>query len=352
MKKVDRNVRKFILTSFTNREVISVRKSIVGLKPTALESHIRTNNPQVHVHLKAAQKKYELKYANVLYLLLNGTVRTTCFNPTCNVETEWVGFDEGYRGYCSSKCSNSDPSKKVKFVDTCLARFGCINPSQNVEVQNKKIATNLKNNGVEFPQQSKEVRRKSVASVKKRYGVTNVSKAPEVKAKRTETMLLRYGSENAMGNEELRHKANINSHASRGHLRYYVKLGKRTVETRGFEPQAIAWLLSNTPVKAKDLFVDTEMLVPRIQYTCRCKKRNYYPDIYVQKFNKIIEVKAVYPLLHSKESWYMLRRKRKAVIEQGFSFLLLVMTKNGERVPFPTNWYALSRKQVKAFIAS
>jgi len=41
-----------------------------------------------------------------------------------------------------------------------------------------------------------------------------------------------------------------------------------------------------------------------------------------------------------------MRRKRKAVIEAGFSFSLLVMTSKGGRINFPLNWHTMRRQEV------
>ena len=61
--------------------------------------------------------------------------------PSCGKMLKFYGFSKGYAKYCSSKCSNSNPSKKDKTIQTCLERYGVENPKQSKDVHNKSIQT-------------------------------------------------------------------------------------------------------------------------------------------------------------------------------------------------------------------
>lgn len=65
----------------------------------------------------------------------------------CGKPTSFISFNEGYRKFCSTKCS-----------------------SINEEVVEKKKETCLKNNGVEFPGQSAEIRKKQLDTKIEKYG--------------------------------------------------------------------------------------------------------------------------------------------------------------------------------------
>jgi Zn finger protein HypA/HybF involved in hydrogenase expression len=118
---------------------------------------------------------------------------------------------------------------------------------------------------------------------------------------------------------------------------------------RGREPQALAWLLANTSLKAKD--IQTKDL-PVLRYSFAGKQRRYYPDMLTD--NKLIEVKSLESagLSNSKffykgaELFDMLKAKASAARKAGYDFRLLIMSADGRRVRIPKNWQTLDRKTV------
>lgn len=289
--------------------------------PTKLFPWMKINHPEVHAFCLLNSKTNCTKYSKELYDLINGK-HTGC--KKCGNPVAFISLNCGYKNYCSNYCQGS-----------CSL------------VQEKKKNTNIEARGVEFPQQCPKVKAKLVKNNLVKYGVSNVSGLKSVKKTRAATMVERYGSTNAMGNEELRYKASSRSGKSRGAFKEF-KLGRRTVSVMGFEPQALNWILSNTNVTPSMLKVDTERLVPYFEYAFDRQTRHYYPDFYIPKLNKIIEVKAKYPILSptSRQSWYVLRAKRQAVIDAGFDFELLVMREDGSRIELPENWYDLGQASV------
>lgn len=126
-----------------------------------------------------------------------------------------------------------------------------------------------------------------------------------------------------------------------------VTLQGITVQVQGYEPQALQWLLEYRNVKMKDVAVDSSGNVPVIPYRIGRRNHHYYPDIYIPKFKRIVEVKSSYTLgMLTGRQWKKNQAKAKACIESGYKFTLMVMGGDGQRWWIPHNWYDLDRKQV------
>lgn len=123
----------------------------------------------------------------------------------------------------------------------------------------------------------------------------------------------------------------------------------RTIQCQGYEPQAIRWLLANVKdLKVNDLRVDHEDTVPTFKYKLGRRTRTYFPDLYVEKKNLIVEVKSNYTLgLLNGKGWYKNQLKAQAVKRDGYKFFVLLMDHKGKCIgQLPTGWEKMSRKEV------
>jgi hypothetical protein len=128
-----------------------------------------------------------------------------------------------------------------------------------------------------------------------------------------------------------------------------VLLEGKSFRVQGYEPQALGWILQTKPtLKAKDIKVDTSGEVPTIQYKIGRRKRTYFPDMYIPKINRIIEVKSIHTLgIKTGKGWRKNQQKAKAVLEAGYAFALLLV--KGDRIfLMPKDWYQMDRKDVLA----
>jgi hypothetical protein len=124
-----------------------------------------------------------------------------------------------------------------------------------------------------------------------------------------------------------------------------------STHVRGYEAQAVKFIVDNKLAKAKDLQVKN---IDAIPYKFRGKQHRYYPDIYIAKQRRIVEVKSINTsgLGHSvyndspQTLFNRLVAKRRACVALGFEFTLLIMRANGERVKLPKDWYMLSRSRI------
>lgn len=133
-----------------------------------------------------------------------------------------------------------------------------------------------------------------------------------------------------------------------------VVVGGVQFKVQGYEPQAIEWIVRNTKIKAEDILVDRSGQVPTIVYKIGRRTRSYFPDMFVPKRNIIVEVKSTYTLgLDTGRDWRKNQAKAKAVIAEGYKFVMMVMdAKGGRMFKMPSDWYARTRLSVLTEIAN
>lgn len=138
-----------------------------------------------------------------------------------------------------------------------------------------------------------------------------------------------------------------------------VRIKGKTFCVRGFEPQAISWILNSTGVKPSDIITERHE-IPVIQYEYK-GSHLHYPDIYIPKLNRLVEVKSstTFGLTKSQirksrsEIFYSLCEKVRSAKRQGFSYLVLLMDQNGDRISLPKNWFDMKfRDFMQTFLGS
>ncbi len=131
-------------------------------------------------------------------------------------------------------------------------------------------------------------------------------------------------------------------------------LGERKVIVEGHEPVALDILVKR--YKPSDIEVYSSGNVPLIRYVHKEKKKNHRPDIFIEKKNLIIEVKGPETMgiqnhgVFKKSSlalFNILKRKHRAVLEQGFKYKVMLITNEGNLIKLPKNWFDLKHEEIK-----
>jgi hypothetical protein len=91
-----------------------------------------------------------------------------------------------------------------KIRETCIEKYGVINPSCIDDVKAKKEETNIKHFGM-HPRKTEEVKEKYRNTCLKRYNTYNTAKVKEVKQKIKEVFIEKYGG-HPMFNEKVKEK--------------------------------------------------------------------------------------------------------------------------------------------------
>ena len=195
-------------------------------------------------------------------------------------------------------------------VETNISRFGVEAPLQSKVILEKRKKTNMERYQTEEVLQNKEMRERIHNTMMERYHVGNPLQNKEIIARKDATCLARYGNSVIMHVPELFEKKTINSFARKamtlpsGAIMYY----------QGYEDVAIKALLED--YKEDDIENDVKKM-PECKYTWDGKIHRYYPDIYLPKERKIIEVKSDYTYLLQRA---LNQAKRESVVQQGYSF--------------------------------
>lgn len=283
------------------------------------------------------------------------------------------------------KNAAASPIIKERIKDTFMKNYGVDNPLKSEEIKEKIKSTNLERYGVENTYQMKKVKdkiketygdnfgfgsdffkKKSRETCNVKYGVDYHLQRSDVHKEITNTMNElyggrglgssiisnkifdaveeRYGNRHPMHNKEIierlektcllryngtnvMHSVKIFEKSIKNALRKkeYVLPSSRVVSVQGYEPFAIKWLLENG-YDEEDLSIcnkDIESKIGKITYH-KCEKQSrYYPDLYIEKYNLVIEVKSEYTYRQNKE---INELKKLACLDAGLNFKFMIFT--------------------------
>ena len=233
---------------------------------------------------------------------------------------------------------------EIKKIATNMKNHGVEHPMQREDVKNNIKQNNLINHGVTHTLQRKDVKAKIIETCMKNHGVANPFLSDEVKKKIEKTNIERFGHKNPLQNEEVRKKGEATTLERHGvpyalqnpeiAERYMKSLFSKkeftfpcgnTVSVQGYEPFALE-ILVDMGFTAQDIVVGIKN-VPEIWYAKDDKSHRYYCDIYIPKENKIIEVKSDWTFQLENGN---VDQKAQATINAGFSYEIWVFTKNAD----------------------
>lgn len=114
-----------------------------------------------------------------------------------------------------------------------------------------------------------------------------------------------------------------------------IKRGSKSFLVQGYEPFAIDWLLETQGLRPSDILCGDK--VPVIQYNWNGRNRRHYPDLYVPKLNRLLEVKSLWTLgltnhAKGKKVRSQMRAKRLAAKSAGFIYSVLLFDNVGTKL--------------------
>ncbi len=138
----------------------------------------------------------------------NDFLCTTCNKNTTTFNKNWL---DGYRPYCSAKCSSTNKTTTEKRKNTCIDIYGVDNVAKNKDIKKKTIETNLKVYGYKSTFQNEQVREKWKIVIKERYGVEHIFQSDVFKKKinqnKKEIIKERYGVEHIFQSDVFKNKS-------------------------------------------------------------------------------------------------------------------------------------------------
>lgn len=176
---------------------------------------------------------------------------------------------------------NSNNKKKEK----CLKNYGIEHFMKSEKGKENFKQKCLDNYGVENPSQSSIIKQQKIETCLKNYGVCHPMKSKLIKDQMKQKNFNKYGVENPMQNIEVFKKAQKNKYKRKK----YIFKTEEILEVQGYEPIALK-LLEEQGYKYEDIEIEPFSII----YKFKNKEHHHFPDIYIPKENKIIEVKSDY----------------------------------------------------------
>ena len=205
-------------------------------------------------------------------------------------------------------------SVKRSKIESSLEKYGVSCPLVSSEIKDKFRSSSLHKYSVDNPFKSEVVKRQISETNINKYGDSVPSRTEAIKEKVRNTCLQRYSVENAMKNKALFSKNQRSSFQTKDY-----QLGNSLVKVRGYEPYCLDFL---TKYLHPDLLEVDPTKIPSVIYVQEGKTRTYYPDIFIESLNTIIEVKSTYTVQKDPER---IELKKQAVLKEGYKYFLIVV---------------------------
>jgi hypothetical protein len=204
----------------------------------------------------------------------------TCGKNKTTFNKNWL---DGYRDYCSHKCSAANKTTKEKRKDTVKEKYGVDNVAKNTDIKEKTKETNLERYGTESTFQNEEVREKWRINMIEKYGVDHYFKTDEFKEKCKQHYYEKWGVEHQSQIEEIQEKikkTNLERHGVETYLNTdHARSSHKSYNKSKAETEIYDWLKNHTN---NIITSDKKVILPKEL------------DIYLPDHNLAIEYNGLY----------------------------------------------------------
>lgn len=230
----------------------------------------------------------------------------------------------------------SNPKVREKIRNTSQARYGSITPFGNPEILKKSRDTVKERYGVDNIFSLDVTKDKIKESITRIYGVDNISKNENIKKKKISTCNKNYGVDNPTQSQIIKDKTIMTNIEKFGypHPLQNPEFAEKILESglqtkkfimpsgeiywlRGLEPIVVTELLNSGYLEKDIILRGRQKPVIRYKNPTNGKISIYYPDIFIPRENKIIEVKSTYTYEIELDKNLA---KRDKCIELGYTF--------------------------------
>lgn len=185
----------------------------------------------------------------------------------CGKHTKFVNIREGYKKYCSNKCSWSDDNFIEKRKRTLIEKYGVDNVFKSDEIKKKIKDVCLEKYGVEHGMKSDVNKQKMLNTREKKYGSKSYHNIEKMK----KTCLEKYGVDNVLKSDKFR---NVGSDSR-------TKLSIERIEELGYQVLGVVNKCNNSNTYRlrcgnKHIFeIDNKLIYTRLKYGLEiCTKCN------------------------------------------------------------------------------
>lgn len=207
-------------------------------------------------------------------------------------------WTDGYRKYCSPKCSQSNEETKLKRKSTNILKYGVDNVAKLESIKQKQEKTNIKKYGFKSSFQNEKVREKYKKTISEKWGTEHYFKTEDFKMKSKKYYLEKWGVEHQLDVEEIKQriketclkKYGVTTYLNTDHSRSSIKYYNRSSS----EDEIVNWLKNmNITVQSSNRSIISPLLL----------------DIYLPDYQLAIEFNGLY--WHSelfKDKYYHLNK--------------------------------------------
>lgn len=117
-----------------------------------------------------------------------------------------LNWQDGYREFCSAKCSANSSKQRNKAKETLLDKYGVDHYSKTSTFKEKVKETSIKKWGVDNFSKTDEYLEKSRATYRSKWGKDSFTQTDEYKQKSKETLLKKYGVDSWLKTPEAKEK--------------------------------------------------------------------------------------------------------------------------------------------------
>ena len=147
---------------------------------------------------------------------------------------------------CCKKC------QKLKYKDSCIAKYGVDNTFQLDSVKEKTKQTSLQRYGTERPCQSKEIKDKIEQTNIDRYGCKMALQNPDIQAKAEETCMAKFGVKNVLQSKEIqdRIKETNEKRYGKGNIAHTPEIAEK-IKNKNIEKYGVPYVFQAEGVISK-----------------------------------------------------------------------------------------------------
>lgn len=173
-------------------KIQTVEKIISGSSRRTREDYFIKYHSDIYQEILKYTKNINVKFTFRIWHWVNDNpdyVYCQCGNKV----SQNMNWKEGYKKWCSSKCSSNSLEVKSKKEKTSLEKWGVNHFSKTEEYNLKVKKTSLEKWGVDNFSKTEEYLAKSKETYQKKWGVDNFTKTDEWKEKTKKTSLEKWG---------------------------------------------------------------------------------------------------------------------------------------------------------------
>jgi hypothetical protein len=197
---------------------IEIIDNITGGSPNKLrESYFSKYHKDIYDEILNYTKDIsDIKFAFKVWHWVNQIPNyITCY--CSNRVSSKMNWRDGYKEFCSNKCSANSESTKNKLKETLSKKYGVDHYSKTNEYVEKVKNTCLQKWGVDNFSKTDEYLKKSKETYLSKWGVDNFTKTEEYLEKSKKTFLERWGVEYPTQSEDIRNRIRQTNQKKYGH---------------------------------------------------------------------------------------------------------------------------------------